>query len=326
MQVTLAVAAIYNGLWGAWVILWPNAIFNWLGMPLPRYSMIWQCVGMIVAAYAIGYAIAAVDPIRWWPLVLVGLIGKVAGPIGFVQTALAGELPWAFGWVIVTNDLIWWGPFAAILWAAWQAHRERPTQRAKASESTSEPLPTAFHTACDQYGQTGATLLERSRLMVVLLRHAGCTFCRQTLSDLAKQREAIEKQGLRLVLVHMSRADDPKTQSFFDHYGLGDVSRISDPDQRLYEAFQLQRGTLGQLFGPAVWRAGAHALREGHGVGKLAGDGFQMPGAFVVDHHQVQAAYRHANAADRPDYQALAQIEMPEATCPSTTPPAAQPG
>jgi hypothetical protein len=123
MQIVMAAAAIYNLAWGSWVILWPNAIFNWLAMPEPRYPMIWQCVGMIVAAYAIGYGIAALDPIRWWPLVLVGLVGKLAGPIGFFQTAVEGDLPWAFGWVIVTNDLIWWVPFALILLSAWRAHR-----------------------------------------------------------------------------------------------------------------------------------------------------------------------------------------------------------
>ncbi|MEX2672869.1 MAG: alkyl hydroperoxide reductase [Phycisphaeraceae bacterium] len=123
MKLTLAAAAVYNVVWAAWVVLWPNAMFEMLDMPVPRYPMIWQCVGMIVGAYGIGYAIAATSPIRWWPLVLVGLIGKVAGPIGFVQTAMAGDLPWRFGWTILTNDLIWWWPFAAILLAAWRHNR-----------------------------------------------------------------------------------------------------------------------------------------------------------------------------------------------------------
>ena len=130
MRVVMAAAAVYTALWGAWVIIWPGAIFHWLALPEPRYPMIWQCVGMIVGTYAIGYAIAAVDPIRWWPLVLVGLVGKLAGPVGFVQAAGAGELPWSFGWVIVTNDLIWWVPFALILRAAWGAHRRPPEQDA----------------------------------------------------------------------------------------------------------------------------------------------------------------------------------------------------
>ena len=41
-------------------------------------------MGMIVGVYGIGYLIAARDPRTHWPIVLVGLLGKVFGPIGFV--------------------------------------------------------------------------------------------------------------------------------------------------------------------------------------------------------------------------------------------------
>jgi hypothetical protein len=63
---------------------------------------------------------AALDPVRHWPIVLVGLLGKIFGPIGFVGAAMKGEFPWIAGLTIITNDLIWWLPFAAILWHAWQ--------------------------------------------------------------------------------------------------------------------------------------------------------------------------------------------------------------
>jgi hypothetical protein len=123
MRITLGAAAVYNILWGAWVILFPSALFEWVGMELPRYPGIWQCVGMIVGVYGIGYAIAAFDPIRHWPITLVGLIGKILGPIGFVDAASRGTLPWSWGVTILTNDLIWWVPFSLILLAAWRAER-----------------------------------------------------------------------------------------------------------------------------------------------------------------------------------------------------------
>jgi hypothetical protein len=44
----------------------------------------------------------------------------------------------------------------------------------------------------------------------------------------------------------------------------------------------------------------------GHGIGPLVGDGFQMPGAFLIRDGRVSAAYRHRHAADRPDCGALA--------------------
>jgi hypothetical protein len=72
-------------------------------------------------AYGVGYWIAASDPVRFWPLVLVGLLGKILGPIGFLQAIVAGRLPLSLGWTILTNDLIWWVPFGIILWNAAQA-------------------------------------------------------------------------------------------------------------------------------------------------------------------------------------------------------------
>ncbi len=118
MAWVLWLAGIYNLAWGAWVILWPGAFFALVNLPPPVYPQIWQCVGMIVGVYGIGYMIAAVDPLRHWPIVLVGLLGKIFGPVGFLQAALTGALPWSWGLTILTNDLIWWIPFSLILYSA----------------------------------------------------------------------------------------------------------------------------------------------------------------------------------------------------------------
>jgi hypothetical protein len=77
---------------------------------------------MIVGVYGIGYLAAARAPLIHWPVVLVGFLGKVFGPIGFVDAAIRGVLPWRAGWVNLTNDVIWWIPFGLILWHAWQFH------------------------------------------------------------------------------------------------------------------------------------------------------------------------------------------------------------
>ena len=41
-------------------------------------------------------------------------------------------------------------------------------------------------------------------------------------------------------------------------------------------------------------------------VGKLVGDGFQMPGVLLLKDGTIQRAFRHKTAADRPDYCELA--------------------
>ncbi len=120
MKWVLFAAAGYNLIWGGWVVLFPSMGFELAGLTPPRYPQIWQCVGMIVGVYGVGYAIAALDPMRHWPIVFVGLLGKVLGPLGFLDAAVRGTLPWAVGWTILTNDLIWWVPFGLILGRAWQ--------------------------------------------------------------------------------------------------------------------------------------------------------------------------------------------------------------
>jgi hypothetical protein len=64
---------------------------------------------------------------------------------------------------------------------------------------------------------------------------------------------------------------------------------------------------LSQLFGWRVWLRGFQAgIMKGHGVGMLVGDGFQMPGVFLLFHGEVINAYIHQNASDRPDYLKIA--------------------
>ncbi|MBI2761531.1 MAG: hypothetical protein HYX51_08915 [Chloroflexi bacterium] len=75
------------------MILFSLAPFRWAGMEEPTYPESWQCLGMVVGVYGAGYLIAATNPLRHWPIVFVGLLGKILGPIGFLNAALSGTLP-----------------------------------------------------------------------------------------------------------------------------------------------------------------------------------------------------------------------------------------
>jgi len=120
MSYMLGAAALYNAVWGGVVVLFPDLLFTWVGMEGPRYPELWQCIGMMVGVYSVGYLAAARDPYRHWPIVLVGLLGKIAGPIGFTKAIFDGSLPLAFGVTILTNDLIWWVPFGLVLNGAYE--------------------------------------------------------------------------------------------------------------------------------------------------------------------------------------------------------------
>ncbi len=294
----LRAAALYNLLWGAWVVLFPMHWFDLTGIPHPNYPGIWQCVGMIVGVYGIGYWFASRDFVRHWPIILVGFLGKIFGPIGFVQSVITGALPLSWGWMILTNDLIWWVPFASMLYMAFKFHsdpRYDSKERGIAGSALSrEEANKLFRT------DSGATLdsLSRQRdVLLVFLRHAGCTFCRETLDELKKARPVWTERKLLPVVVHMG--NDEEGREMMRRFELEDIPSISDPECALFRAYQLPRGSWYQLFGPRVWIEGFKtAILKGYGLGKLVGDGFQLSGAFVLKNGEVVHEFPSKDAAD----------------------------
>lgn len=110
-----SLAAGYNVAFAAWTFLWPRAFFDLFGMDPPRYPSIWQCLGMVVGVYGLGYAYAAWRLDRALPFIALGLLGKTLGPIGWVATVQSGEWPLRTFTLVLFNDLVWWLPFGLFL-------------------------------------------------------------------------------------------------------------------------------------------------------------------------------------------------------------------
>lgn len=111
-----AAAGAYNLAFGIWVGLAPSAYFDLTGLERLNLMPIWQCLGMVIAIYGFLYLHAARRLDAAWPIIAVGLLGKVLGPLGWVKAVLVDKWPMGSGWMIVFNDLIWWVPFGAFLW------------------------------------------------------------------------------------------------------------------------------------------------------------------------------------------------------------------
>lgn len=173
------------------------------------------------------------------------------------------------------------------------------------ARSVDEPLPEEVASATTHLGATIGDLSEASPVLLVMLRHAGCPFCREAAADVKRQRSAIEGAGVTIVLVH--QGGEPAGEHFFSKYNLADLHRVGDPERTLYHAMHLTRGNLWQIGGPKVWVRSVLAALRGHVPGASAqGDAFQMPGTFLLKDRRVVMAYRHASQADRPSYDAMA--------------------
>src|SRR6266540_1901355 len=114
----LGLASGYNLVFGLWAGLFPGAFFDLFELEPPRYSAIWQCLGMVVGLYGLSYAYAALrlelgEPAR--AIVAIGLLAKVLGPAGWAFAVRSGELPWRTFPLILFNDVLWWLPFSLIL-------------------------------------------------------------------------------------------------------------------------------------------------------------------------------------------------------------------
>ena len=113
-RITFALAGCYNLAFGLWAAVWPLAFFQLFEIPPPRYPGIWACVGMIVGVYGLLYWCAAWKLEAAWPIIAVGLLGKVLGPIGMVMS-FSDDWPRRLGMLCVYNDLVWWMPFGLFL-------------------------------------------------------------------------------------------------------------------------------------------------------------------------------------------------------------------
>ncbi|MFK7825993.1 MAG: hypothetical protein AB8G05_17705 [Oligoflexales bacterium] len=285
MFYTLVLAGVYNLLWGAWVVLFPDLSMTLLGAEPVQPREIWQCVGMIVGVYGVGYVVAAADPLKHWLIVMVGFLGKVFGPIGFAKALWDGIFPLSFALNIVFNDLIWWLPFFLILKATYH-------------KLVRELGKSAILDAAGVFASLSTLGIDSERtILLVALRHTGCTFTREAMSTLARQREALKQSGYLLVLIHMS--EESEFAAFAGRYlDTGDYLQISDPQSALYRKLGLKQGQLGQVLGPKEWLRGSVGLLCGYGLGPLRGNGFQLAGLFLIYRQQFLREFRARHASE----------------------------
>lgn len=118
-RLVFCVAGLYNILWGLYAAVDPQWLFRFSGLPSQNHPQIFACLGMVVGLYGILYFEVARVPERGWLLAAVGLLGKILGPIGLAVLIVRGEWPLATLVLCLTNDFIWWIPFALYLKDAW---------------------------------------------------------------------------------------------------------------------------------------------------------------------------------------------------------------
>jgi len=180
--------------------------------------------------------------------------------------------------------------------------------RARAGR-TAVPAPGAAAPAWDLTATDGSTVSlssywNRQPIVLVFLRHLGCIFCREQIARLRDGYGDFTEAGAEIICI--AQGDSKTGKAFSILFELPYPILMTGDSVDVYKAYGLQRGTLAQLFGlPSIFH-GLKAMFSGVTQGKLAGDGFQMPGIFIVDQSGiVRFARAHRNAADNPSNREL---------------------
>ncbi len=157
-------------------------------------------------------------------------------------------------------------------------------------------------------GNTLSDLSDQSPVLVVFLRHFGCVFCKESMYDISKKQQKFSKEGIRVVLVHMS--DYETADGYFKKFNLNDIEHVSDPECKYYAAFGLIKGSFSQLFGLKTWIRGFEIATTKQMLpdSKRIGDGLQMPGIFLLKNAMVVESFIHNSVADKPNYESFIEV------------------
>ncbi|MEM1135092.1 MAG: SelL-related redox protein [Bacteroidota bacterium] len=304
IKLTLAIAGSYNSVWASLLFFYPQFFQKYFLWDVASQQVLLKILAVIVAVFGLFFFLTVWKPKKYWLTVPMSFMAKILGAIFAIVLIFNGIIEETFYWQIFFNDLIWLLPFASITYYYFKAWQNTEVKDANVH------FPQVLANFNTQNGISLATLQNNTPLLLVFLRHFGCTFCKEALGDLAKEKDCLEQQyKVKIAFVHM--ADEQYAASYFKQYGLENAYRISDPTCSLYKSFELGRANFAQVFGWENWKRGAAAFfKKGHGVGKLVGDGFRMPGVFLLHRSKILQSYKHKTAADLPPYESLASCPI----------------
>ncbi len=274
MILVVRVAAVYHFILGVYMAIFPTHIFSVLGIHPPDYIFLWESLGALVGLYGLAYYLASYNIIKHYPIILIGLLSNTFITIAFVYAFFSHQIHENFFWLVFVNDVLWLGPLI-IIWAYIFKEIQNTSVNMKIQKE--EALHNFF------LHDTGESIHEISLqqpVLLIFLRHFGCSFCREMLEDLSASQLDLWKNNYRTVIVHMS--SDEEANDFLKSFGLHNMSQISDPNCILYDAFGIQRATYAQTFHFKSWWKAFVLMCKGVFIGKLSGDGFRKAASAVV--------------------------------------------
>jgi len=162
-----------------------------------------------------------------------------------------------------------------------------------------DPLPIDELILRDHHGNQVllADFWREQTVVLVLMRHFGCIFCREQIMELRDQLPSIRAEGAELVTV--GNGTPEAAAAFRQEFEL-EFPVLVDGELRAYRAFGLRRDKLA-ILNPRMIPDLLRALSRGARQGPTAGDVWQLGGTFIISPgSEIKWAYPNHRAGDHP--------------------------
>jgi hypothetical protein len=118
----LKFAGFYNLAWGVFIFNRPLLFYQSLNQNVVSFPGFVPWLGILVGVLGWLYLWAAVNPVRYWYFIGIGLLSKIGGALGGDWLLLVGEQPnlWGFGLHLIFNDLLWIAPLGWAFYVSYQ--------------------------------------------------------------------------------------------------------------------------------------------------------------------------------------------------------------
>ncbi len=156
-------------------------------------------------------------------------------------------------------------------------------------------------------GNTPIQLSKDRPVVMLFLRHLGCSFCKDFIHELNHNHLTVKGMNVNLVFVHMS---DPEFANDFFTRFLSNlfpavnsmamkVEHVSDPRRELYRQFGSKLGSFNQLFSFKMWVSGIWLyFSKGIKLSGVEGDYRQLGSLVLLKNGKVQKIQHLENAHD----------------------------
>lgn len=115
---------------------------------------------------------------------------------------------------------------------------------------------------------------------LVLLRHFGCSFCREHAAELQEDVGRIREAGGDIVAIGMGT---PAHAADFRRSSGIEFQLLVAPDTSVHRAAGLAGGDWMKVLGPRAWPSIVRATRKGYRAKRTGADMSQLGGTFVID-------------------------------------------